>query len=96
MFEAGHYKLLLLFLNAASEMEQAYFIGNTEKRGLSAPQDETVVAGSELFPASPTAEPNPATLGDGEQHLGLFYKKADPAPSFFPAQHSYLTFKSIT
>lgn len=55
-----------------------------------------MVAGCELFPASPTAEPNPATLGDGEQHLGLFYKKADPAPSFFPAQHSYLTFKSIT
>lgn len=31
MFEAGHYKLLLLCLNAASEMEQAYFIGNTQR-----------------------------------------------------------------
>lgn len=79
MFEASHYKLPLLFLSAASKVEQAYFIGNREKPGLSAPRDGTVVAGIELFPAFPTAEPNPATLGDGEQHLGLFCKKADPA-----------------
>lgn len=48
----------------------------------------------EVFPASPTEMPSSATL---EQHLGLaFCKAAEPAPSVFPVQCSYLMFKSIT